>query len=104
MPFRPPSIAITAESELPVVRASKSQRDVIRGSAARSRVPDLSRLSHTGRRFWTVIAFGVLAAGAAATALTFSLAPQPTPVVVPYPAVTGTLGDHLKELQESVEP
>ncbi|WP_426939356.1 serine/threonine-protein kinase [Pseudarthrobacter sp. S3] len=104
MPFRPPSIAITAESDLPVVLASSTQRDVTRRSNPHSRVPDLSRLRHNGRRFWTVIALGVLSAGAAVTALTFSLAPEPTPDVVPYPAVTGTLGDHLKELQESVKP
>ena len=104
MPFRPPSIAITAESDVPMTWASKSQRDVTRGSDARGWVPSLSRLRRFGRRFWTVAVLGVLAAGAAATALTFSLAPQPTPDVVPYPAVTGTLGDHLKELQESVEP
>lgn len=104
MPFRPPSIAITAESDLPVVLASRTQRDVTRRFHPRSRVPDLSRLRHNGRRFWTVIALGVLSAGAAVTALTFSLAPEPTPDVVPYPAVTGALGDHLKELQESVKP
>jgi serine/threonine protein kinase len=104
MPFRPPSIAITAVSELPVVRASRTQRDITRRSGPRSWVPDMSRLRHTRRLFWTVIASGVLAAGAAGTALTFSLAPQPTPDVVPYPTVTGTLGDHLKELQESVKP
>ncbi|MET3172362.1 UNVERIFIED_ORG: serine/threonine protein kinase [Arthrobacter sp. UYCu721] len=104
MPFRPPSTAITAESDLPVAPASKSQSDVTGGAYARRWVPDLSRIRRLERRFWTVAVLGLLAAGAAAAALTFSLAPQPTPDVVPYPAVTGTLGDHLKELQRSVEP
>ncbi|RAX44342.1 serine/threonine protein kinase [Arthrobacter sp. AQ5-06] len=104
MPFRPPSIAITAESDLPVAPPSKSQSDVTGGAYARRWVPDLSRIRRLERRFWTVAVVGLLAAGAAAAALTFSLAPQPTPDVVPYPAVTGTLGDHLKELQRSVEP
>ncbi|WP_426989977.1 serine/threonine-protein kinase [Pseudarthrobacter sp. Y6] len=104
MPFRPPSIAITAESDLPVAPASKSRSDVTGGAYARRWVPDLSRIRRLERRFWTVAVLGLLAAGAAAAALTFSLAPQPTPDVVPYPAVTGTLGDHLKELQRSVEP
>lgn len=79
MPFRPPSIAITAESQLP-------------------------RVHRRGRRFWLAVALGLLAIVAAATALTVSLASQQTPDVVPYPTVTGSLGDHLQELQKSVEP
>ena len=79
MPFRPPSIAITAESELP-------------------------RVHRRGRRFWLAVVLGLLAIVAAATALTVSLASQQTPDVVPYPTVTGSLGDHLQELQKSVEP
>jgi serine/threonine protein kinase len=50
----------------------------------------------------------VVAAGlaVAAAALSFALAagtPE-DPAVVPYPAVTGTLGEHLQQLQKSVEP
>jgi hypothetical protein len=33
-----------------------------------------------------------------------SLSAQSTPDVVPYPTVTGVLGDHLEELQKSVQP
>jgi serine/threonine protein kinase len=79
MPFRPPSIAITAESELP-------------------------RVHRRGRRFWLAVIMGLLAVVAAATAFTVGLASQQTPDVVPYPTVTGSLGDHLQELQKSVEP
>jgi serine/threonine protein kinase len=79
MPFRPPSIAVTAESERP-------------------------RLHRRGRRFWLAVIMGLLAVVAAAVALTVSLAAQQTPDVVPYPTVTGSLGDHLQELQKSVEP
>ncbi|GAC1372245.1 MAG: hypothetical protein NVSMB43_08780 [Pseudarthrobacter sp.] len=79
MPFRPPTIAITAESELP-------------------------RPHRRGRRFWLAIVVGLLAIVAAATALTVSLASHQTPDVVPYPTVTGNLGDHLQELQKSVKP
>jgi serine/threonine protein kinase len=79
MPFRPPSIAMTAESELP-------------------------RVHGRGRRFWLAIALGLLAVVAAATALTVGLSSQQTPDVVLYPTVTGNLGDHLQELQKSVEP
>ncbi len=79
MPFRPPSIAATAKYELPRVRS-------------------------LGRRFWTALVLGLLVIAAAVAALTFSLTAQQTPDVVPYPTVTGTLGDHLQELQKSVEP
>lgn len=104
MPFRPPSIAITAESELPgdQDQAARSATDLPAGSNAGRRIP--ASIRRPGRRFWTAVVLGILAVGAAAAALTFSLAPQPSPDVVPYPAVTGTLGDHLKELQESVNP
>ncbi|HAG60246.1 MAG TPA: serine/threonine protein kinase, partial [Arthrobacter bacterium] len=102
MPFRPPSIAITAESELPRDQAAQSKPDLPAGSNASRRIP--ARIRRPGRRFWTAVVLVILAVGAAAAALTFSLAPQPSPDLVPYPAVTGTLGDHLKELQESVKP
>ncbi|WP_255767923.1 serine/threonine-protein kinase [Pseudarthrobacter sulfonivorans] len=78
MPFRPPSIAVTAESKLPRVRR--------------------------GRRFWLAVSLGIVAIVAAATAMTVSLASESTPDVVPYPTVSGALGDHLQELQKSVKP
>lgn len=46
----------------------------------------------------------VLALGGGAAALTASLAAPSTSVVVPYPTVSGALGDHLQKLQKSVEP
>ncbi|HEY8754109.1 MAG TPA: serine/threonine protein kinase, partial [Arthrobacter sp.] len=104
MPFRPPSIAITAESELPGGHPNLTKPGHTSVSGVRGQIPGLSRLRHRGRRFWTAAVLALLAAGAAATALTFSLAPQPSADVVPYPAVSGTLGDHLQELQKSVEP
>jgi hypothetical protein len=33
-----------------------------------------------------------------------TLSSQSPPDVVPYPTVTGVLGEHLEELQKSVEP
>ena len=102
MPFRPPTIA--AETELPGYQAHMAEADLPGGSEARGRVPLLSRLRLAGKRIWLVAVLGLLSIGAIAAALTFGLAPQSTPDVVPYPTVTGTLGDHLKELQESVEP
>lgn len=96
MPFRPPSIAITDESELPTGGGPIPQ-----GRPGRH---GLWRISGRSKRFWLVIVLALLAIAAAATALTVSLAAQQTPDIVPYPTVTGSLGDHLQELQKSVQP
>lgn len=100
MPFRPPSIAITAKAELPGGHAIGGNPRSSTGEKVRAHSPN----RRPGRRFWLAVVLVILAMGAAAAALTFSLASQPRPDVVPYPAVTGTLGDHLKELQASVKP
>lgn len=102
MPFRPPSI--TAETDLPGGQAVRGEAGFRDGSAARGREGAFSRLRSSGMGLWSTVVLGLLAVVAIATALTLSLAPQSTPDVVPYPTVTGPLGDHLKELQESVEP
>lgn len=102
MPFRPPSI--TAETDLPGGQAVRGEAGFPDGSAARGREGAFSRLRNSGMGLWSTVVLGLLAVVALATALTLSLAPQSTPDVVPYPTVTGPLGDHLKELQESVEP
>jgi serine/threonine protein kinase len=76
------------------------QRSNPRGTprAARS-----SRAGYRGR-LPAVAVLAILALGGGAAALTASMAPPPAPIVVPYPTVTGTLGDHLQQLQKSVEP
>ena len=65
-----------------------------------------SRPSRSGRkgRLLVVAILSALALGGGAAALTASLASPSTTVVVPYPTVTGPMGDHLQELQKSVEP
>jgi hypothetical protein len=49
------------------------------------------------------IIFVVAGVAAVAVALTVATVPEP-PAVVPYPTVTGDLGEHLKQLQNSVQP
>ena len=49
-------------------------------------------------------ALTALALACGAAALTLALPPQSTADVVPYPSVSGTMGDHLQELQKAVEP
>lgn len=100
MPFRPPSIPITEEQDVPSDAANRDlQADTPQGSPS----TPLQRLRRGSRRFWLAIVLALLAIVAAATALTLSLAAPQTPDVVPYPAVTGSLGDHLQELQKSVQ-
>ena len=55
-------------------------------------------------RLWAAASLVVIALAGGAAALTAAQTPDSTSGVVPYPAVTGTLGDHLLELQKSVEP
>jgi flagellar basal body-associated protein FliL len=56
------------------------------------------------RRIWLLVLVGVVVLAAAVAAVLVGLSAQSTPDVVPYPTVTGVLGDHLEELQKSVEP
>jgi serine/threonine protein kinase len=121
MPFRPPSV--TAEEPIPElsqpspvgaamgIESTNNETGHARlvptdhqpGSTPETDSVDAPR-SRGGRGRWlaAVLIFLALAGGAAA--LTATLSPEPTADVVPYPTVTGTLGDHLQELQKSVEP
>jgi serine/threonine protein kinase len=56
------------------------------------------------RRRTKVAVVLALVALVAAVAVAVSFAAPKPPAVVPYPAVTGNLGEHLKQLQKSVEP
>ena len=65
----------------------------------------LTRFRASRRRTKVALVLAVLALLAAiAVAATILAAPKPAPAVVPYPAVTGDLGEHLKQLQKSVQP
>lgn len=91
MPFHPPSIRAEGApqtTELPTPRpASVTSR-----KPRRNRMPRLALIL-------------VLLAALAVVVTIFLLNQLPdTSSVVPYPEVTGTLGDQLKELQRSVEP
>jgi serine/threonine protein kinase len=71
--------------------------------------PGTRRLSRTSRakhqrRLLTAAILTILALGGGAAALTANLASSRSSSVVPYPTVTGTLGDQLQELQKSVDP
>jgi serine/threonine protein kinase len=69
--------------------------------AGRSRPAGMPRRSRRILLASALVAAGLLGGVVAVTAAVSSTA---TPDVVTYPTVTGTLGDHLVELQKSVEP
>ncbi len=50
------------------------------------------------------LVLAVLAVLAVGATIAVTLSAPAAPDVVPYPTVTGPLGDHLKDLQKSVEP
>jgi len=117
MPFHPPSI--TAEESLDEVREAAASSGagataLSAPSSASSPGPGMAsspsaardsrrpRLSWS-RRIWLAVVLGVLVIAAAAAAVVMSISARPADVV-PYPTVTGVLGDHLQELQKSVAP
>ncbi|WP_234005407.1 serine/threonine-protein kinase [Arthrobacter sp. PGP41] len=57
-----------------------------------------------GRRPWILAAVVVLVLVLAAFLLTSIQRPAPAPVETPQPVITGPLGEHFKELEESVTP
>ncbi|WP_375141127.1 serine/threonine-protein kinase [Arthrobacter sp. PAMC25284] len=64
-----------------------------------------ARLRRTGRRTRIAVALaGVALLGAISAGAIALSVPEAPAVVVPYPAVTGSLGEHLKQLQENVQP
>ena len=64
----------------------------------------LALLRQARRRTQIVVSLAILAVVAAGVAVALAASPPPTPAVVPYPAVPGSLGEHLAQLQKSVEP
>lgn len=62
----------------------------------------LGRLGN--RRLWVLAAVAAVVVILLAVLLTTVQRPAPTPVETPGPAITGQLGEHFKELEESVTP
>jgi hypothetical protein len=108
MPFHPPSI--TAEESVDELREAAGAVD---GPAAATgvqmapgnpaAVQELHPQTRT-KRFWLALVLGLVVVAAAAAAVMMTLSAQNPADVVPYPTVTGVLGEHLEELQKSVKP
>ena len=115
MPFHPPSI--TAEESVDELReaAAPAEATVGPGGAGTVREAELgkpgagapARKLHPQartKRFWLALVLGLVVVAAAVAAVLMTISAQAPADVVPYPTVTGVLGDHLQELQKSVEP
>ncbi|MEV7455092.1 serine/threonine-protein kinase [Pseudarthrobacter oxydans] len=104
MPFHPPSI--TAEESVDELREAAGPDaslavGQVPGTAHEALNQDRAKDSKKRtKRFWLA---AVLALVVVAAAL-MTLSAQSPADVVPYPTVTGVLGEHLEELQKSVEP
>ena len=124
MPFHPPSI--TAEESVDEIReaaaspeepapaaahkepvASPTGPSAARPAPAPADDPALASSLHPQtrtKRFWLAVILGLVVVAAAVAAVMMTLNAQSPADVVPYPEVTGVLGEHLEELQKSVEP
>ncbi|TPV48656.1 serine/threonine protein kinase [Pseudarthrobacter phenanthrenivorans] len=108
MPFHPPSI--TAEESVDEIReAAGPGAPPVQGQVPDSTTVALAQerakdLKPRTKRFWLAAILGLVVVLAAVAAVFLTLSAQSTPDVVPYPTVTGVLGEHLEELQKSVQP
>jgi eukaryotic-like serine/threonine-protein kinase len=108
MPFHPPSI--TAEESVDEIReAAGPEAPLVQGQAEGTAAAALNQdrakdSKPRTKRFWLTALLGLVVIAAAVAAVLMTLSAQSPPDVVPYPTVTGVLGDHLEELQKSVEP
>ncbi|WP_246468958.1 serine/threonine-protein kinase [Arthrobacter ipis] len=101
LPSRPPSILPVGVSE----KESTAKTTAKTQSATPGRNSRAAGRKRRSRRFriGSALAAAALLGGAAAVTVAANSTETP-PDVVPYPSVSGTLGDHLVELQRSVEP
>jgi serine/threonine protein kinase len=108
LPSRPPSVAPPGPFEASGPSWTQSTAKTTAKTPARSATPGRSSgaagTKRRNRRFRIGAALAAAALLGGAAAVTVAANSAVTPDVVPYPSVTGTLGDHLVELQRSVEP
>ncbi|MEW1984725.1 serine/threonine-protein kinase [Pseudarthrobacter oxydans] len=108
MPFHPPSI--TAEESVDELREAAGLDaslavGQVPGTAHEALNQDRAKDSKKRtKRFWLAAVLALVVVAAAVAAALMTLSAQSPADVVPYPTVTGVLGEHLEELQKSVEP
>jgi serine/threonine protein kinase len=118
-PARPPRAALppenrTASQPLPPLDPDKADSRAMPKVPGKPRPATASLGARTVARFRgatvrmrmaaLLVLLAVLGGLAVAATVVPSLVAPEAPAVVPYPTVTGTLGEHLAELQKSVQP
>lgn len=109
MPFHPPSI--TAEESVDEIREAAAEPAAAPAETTGGKQPavnaapagNLHPQART-KRFWLAVVLALVVVAAAVVAVMLTLSAQSPADVVPYPEVGGVLGEHLEELQKSVEP
>jgi len=101
LPSRPPSVLPSGPPE-PQSTAKTTANTPAGQASAHPDGPPASGKRRRRFRIGAALAAATLLGGTAA--VTVAANSPETPDVVPYPSVSGTLGDHLVELQRSVEP
>jgi len=101
-PSRPPRLPNAAAGTRPLSPLAPGQQAAPRPRRDRFASRQLTRFRKAGLRTRIAVLLALVAPVAAASAV--AAAYPKAPAVVPYPAVPGSLGEHLVELQKSVEP
>jgi serine/threonine protein kinase len=101
-PSRPPRFPSTGPGTRPLHTPQPGERTAPRSRRDRFASRPLARFRKAGLRARIAIVLAVAAPIAVFSAV--AAASPEAPAVVPYPAVTGSLGEHLVQLQKSVEP
>ena len=101
-PSRPPRLPNADAGTRPLSPLAPGQRAAPRPRRDRFASRQLTRFRKAGLRTRVAVLLALVAPIAAASAV--AAAYPKAPAVVPYPAVPGSLGEHLVELQKSVEP
>jgi serine/threonine protein kinase len=101
-PSRPPRLPTADAGTRPLHTLTPGDRTAPRPRRDRFAARHLTRFRNAGLRARIAIVLALVAPIAAVSAV--AAASPKAPAVVPYPAVTGSLGEHLVQLQKSVEP
>ena len=109
MPFHPPSI--TAEESVDEIREAAAEPAAAPAETTGGKQPAVNAAAAGNlhpqartKRFWLAVVLALVVVAAAVVAVMLTLSAQSPADVVPYPEVSGVLGEHLEELQKSVEP
>ncbi|MCU1531998.1 MAG: serine/threonine protein kinase [Arthrobacter sp.] len=103
-PSQPPRLLNADAVTRPLRTLEPGQRTAPRPRRDRLTSRQLTRFRAASLRARIVLVLALVALIAAVSAAVVAAASPKAPTVVPYPAVTGSLGEHLEQLQKSVEP